>query len=197
VPLKDAQSSFRLPRRKSSVTYQSRSGFAVRLAFLAVFFPATLVSAQNSASNYEVGVIYYAAGTDFRPLVKEVSILGGHVSFNAKVKGAHAQIRLPADQPSIFRLCSADPSRFKLYRFKSEANARSMILFKSNVFIGGVKTVVQESEIALAVKKVDADCFTLTPNQNLEGGGEFGFSPDGSLVVFLFGVGDIKDYKRH
>ena len=88
-------------------------------------------------------------------------------------------------------MCGVDPSRYKLYRFKSDGNTRSVTIAKTNMLIGGSKTVLSESEIPVKIQTAESGCFTLTPQEDF-GDGEFGFSPVESLDAFMFGVGDVK-----
>jgi len=102
--------------------------------------------------HYEIGIVYYADGGSFKALDKETASQGGRSNYAAKVKGAHATLRLQADQAKVFRVCGVDPSRFKLYRFKSEGNARTVTIAKVNMWIGGTKAVLSESEISVAIQ---------------------------------------------
>jgi len=153
-----------------------------------------LARAQDTGTRYEVGTVYYAVEGSFEPLNKEIAVQSGRSNYSAKVQGAHAAIRLPENQLQVFRVCSVDPSRFKLYRFKSEANDRALVLAKINIWIGGSKTIAQQSEIPVAIKTAEGGCFTLTPQVTLDDG-EYGFSPDGSYDAFMFGIGDVKQSK--
>lgn len=152
------------------------------------------VRAQDTATHYEIGIVYYADGSGFKALDKETALQSGRSNYAAKVNGAHATIRLRADQPQVFRVCSVDPSRFKLYRFESKGNARSVTIAKVNMWIGGSKTVLSGSQIPMTIKTAESGCFALTPQPTLNDG-EYGFSPDGSIDSFMFGVGDVKQSK--
>jgi hypothetical protein len=79
----------------------------------------------------------------------------------------------------------------KLYRFKSDRNTRFVTVAKVNMWIGGARTVLSESEIPVKIQTAETGCFTLTP-QGALGDGEFGFSPVESMDAFTFGVGDLK-----
>lgn len=153
-----------------------------------------LVRAQDSGTHYEIGIVYYSDGGSLRAIDKEVSSQGGRSNYSGKVKGAHATLRLHAGLTQVFRVCGVDPSRFKLYRFKSETNARTVTIAKINMWIGGSKGVLSESEIPVAIQTSEGGCFTLTPKDTL-GDGEFGFSPLESNDAFMFGVGDVKPSK--
>jgi hypothetical protein len=167
---------------------------ALALASLIVAFSFS-ARAQDNASHHEVGIVYYANERGFNPVDKEVSVqTGSNFKSVGRVKGAHATVRLRADKPQVFLVCSVDPSRFKLYGFKSEKNERTVTIAIFNRWIGGYKTVLQESEIPVAIQAAENGCFTLTPQKTL-GTGEFGFSPEGSLNAFMFGVGDISQSK--
>jgi hypothetical protein len=149
----------------------------------------------RDATYNEVGIVYYEHDTAFKALDKEVAQQGGRSSYAARVKGAHAALRLVSDQLPTFRVCNADPSRYKLFRFKSEKNFRTLTIAKINMWIGGSKTVLSDSEIPLTIQPAESGCFTLRIKTSLEDG-EYGFSPDGSYDVFMFGVGDVKQSKE-
>jgi hypothetical protein len=172
----------------------NRTKSAVTLVFASLLAGVFLARAQDTQTRYEIGIVYYAREGGFAALEKDIEQQSGHSDYSARVKGAHATIRLPANQPQLFRVCSVDPSRFKLFRFKSEENARTVTIAKINIWIGGSKTVLPQSEVPMAVKTADGGCFTLSPQETL-GDGEYGFSPDGSYNVFMFGVGDLKPSK--
>jgi hypothetical protein len=153
-----------------------------------------LARAQEPGTHYEIGIVYYADGGSYKALDKEIASQGGRSNYSAKVKGAHATLRLQVDQTKVFRVCGVDPSRFKLYRFKSEGNARTVTIAKVNMWIGGSKGVLSESEIPVAIQASESGCFTLSPKEAM-GDGEFGFSPLESSDSFMFGVGDIRRSK--
>ena len=150
-----------------------------------------LAQLQDNDVHYDVGIVYYSDGNAFKALDKETAPQSGRKNYSARVKGAHAVVRLRADQPQVFRVCGVDPSRFKLFRFKSENNARTVTIMKNNVWIGGGKSVLSESEIPVKIQTAESGCFTLTPRETLADG-EFGFSPVEALDAFMFGVGDIQ-----
>jgi hypothetical protein len=139
----------------------------------------------------EPGIVYYLDGADAKPLVKEVATQGGRANISAKVNGAHAPIRLASGKSQMFKICGVDPTRFKLYAFKSSGNTRMVVLAKVNIWIGGVKSVVSESEVALAIHNSISNCFALETKTSLADG-EYGFSPAGSEDAFMFGVGTPK-----
>jgi hypothetical protein len=153
-----------------------------------------LARAQDTGAHYEIGIVYYADGANFKAIDKVVSSLGGRSNYSGKVKGAHATLRLQNGLPHVFRVCGVDPSRFKLYRFKSEGNVRTVTIAKVNMWIGGSKVVLPESEIPVSIEASEGNCFALTP-KSLLGDGEFGFSPTDSGDAFMFGVGDVKPSK--
>jgi hypothetical protein len=154
------------------------------------------VRAQDTAKDYAVGIVYYSSGGDFKALEKEAAPQSGRSNYSARVKGAHASVRLRGDQPLVFRVCGADPSRFKLFRFKSQGDARIVTIAKNNIWIGGSKTVLSDSEIPVAIHPAEGNCFTMTPAKSL-GDGEFGFSPLESLDAFMFGVGEVSEQGSH
>jgi hypothetical protein len=162
---------------------------AVGSMFSSQFFLAQGQDAQQP--HYQVGIVYYASDGSFKALDKEVAPQSGRSNYSAKVQGAHATVRLRGDQPKVFRVCGVDPSRFKLYRFKSEKNGRTVTIAKTNMWIGGSKTVLSESEVPVAIQTVENGCFTLTPQTTLADG-EYGFSPAGDMDAFMFGVGDVQ-----
>ncbi len=150
-----------------------------------------LAKAQDAGTHNEIGIVYYADGSNFKALDKETASQGGRSKYSAKVKGAHATLRLRVDQTKVFRVCGVDPSRFKLYRFKSEGNARIVTIAKINMWIGGSKVVLSESEIPVSIEASDSGCFALMPKETMTDG-EFGFSPLESSDSFMFGVGDVR-----
>jgi hypothetical protein len=164
------------------------------LAVASLMSPLFVARAQDTSKPNAVGIVYYADADDFKALDKEAAPQSGRSNYSAKVKGAHATVRLKADEPLIFRVCGVDPTRFKLYRFKSEENTRTVAIARNNMLIGGSKTVLSESEIPLVIQTGESGCFTLKPQKVLENG-EFGFSPLESLDAFMFGVGDAKQSK--
>ena len=164
------------------------TGPAAALVVVASLISPLSFRAQDKSTQYEIGVVYYADRDGFKPLDKETEVESGRKNYSAKVKGAHATIRRPAVRPQVFRVCMVDPTRFKLYRFKSEGNARICTIAKINIWIGGSKNVLSESEIPLSIQSAEDGCFTLTPQKTLDDG-EFGFSPYESSDVFTFGVG--------
>lgn len=173
----------------------SRTSSALALVVAAFMsFSFVTARAQDSGKHYAVRVVYYAAGGDFEALDKEAAPQSGRSIYSARVKGAHATVRLRSDASLVFRVCGVDPSRFKLYRFKSEGNTRTVAIAKNNMLIGGSKTVLSESEIPVTIQAAESACFTLTPQKALENG-EFGFSPLESLDAFMFGVGDVTHSK--
>lgn len=153
-----------------------------------------LMRAQATSAHFEIGIVYYSDGANFKSIEKEVSSQGGRSNYSGKVKGAHATLRLQSGLPHVFRVCGVDPSRFKLYRFKSEGDVRAVTIAKVNMWIGGTKVVLPESELPVSIEASEGNCFALTPKSIL-GDGEFGFSPTESTDVFMFGVGDVKPSK--
>ena len=148
------------------------------------------VRAQGTGAHYEIGIVYYADGDGFKALEKEPVSEGGRSKYLASVKGAHATLRLQAGRPQVFLVCGVDPTRFKLYRFKSEVDARTVTMATSNVWTGRSKVVLSESEIPVTIQTSGSGCFTLTPKESLREG-EFSFSPVESMDAFTFGVGAV------
>jgi len=171
------------------------AGPAVALVVVAGLFSTLWWPARaQQAAPHEIGVVYYADGAGFKALTKETAPEGGRPNYSARVKGAHAAVRLPAGQPQVFRVCGVDPTRYKLFTFKSSKNSRSVTLAKINMWVGGSKSVLSESEVAVAIQPAEAGCFTITPKEALKDG-EFGFSPAGAEDVFMFGVGEVRQGK--
>ena len=112
---------------------------------------------------HEVGVVYYTKGPDFIAIAKEVAPQSGRHNYSARVKGAHATLRLPAGRPQQFRVCGVDPSRYKLYTFKSEGNSRAVTIAKINVWIGAAKSTLSQSEVPVTSQPAAGDCFTIMP----------------------------------
>ena len=150
-------------------------------------------SPQNSAP-HEVGVVYYADGSDFKALEKEAAPASGRAHVSAKMKGAHAAVRFATGRPQSFRVCSIDPTRYKLYKLRSTKNSREVTITKVNMWIGGVKSVLSDSEIAITVQASDNGCFTIAPKEQLSDG-EYGVSPTGEEYAFTFGVGEVRRLK--
>ena len=167
---------------------------AVSLLFGTCFLPFFRPAQAQDVTPHEVGVVYYADGLEFKPLAKEIAPQSGHRNYSARVKGAHALLRLRAGQSQTFRVCGVDPSRYKLYTFKSAGDSRSVTLAKINIWIGGSKSTLSESEIAVTIQAEERDCFAIAPKEALKDG-EYGFSPAGAEDVFMFGVGDVKQVK--
>lgn len=167
-----------------------KSGLTCALAFQAML---TCASAQD-ASPQEIGVVYYLDGSGFKALEKEAAPASGRSNFSAKVKGAHAAMRLEAGGPQRFRVCSVDPVRYRLYTLRSTKNSRDVTIAKINVWIGGAKSVLSESEVPIIVQAADSGCFTIAPKEPLTDG-EYAISPVGEEYAFMFGVGAIKKPK--
>ncbi len=172
-----------------------------RLQSCALLAIATVISqfslrgpAQDVGQHQEVGIVYYLDGESLKPLEKEIVAQGGRSRYVAKVNGEHATIRLHVDQQHLFRVCGVDPSRFRLYRFKVEKNARTVTIAKNNMWVGGSKVVLMDSEIPVSIQSLESGCFTLTPKSTLVTG-EYNFSPLESLDAFTFGVGEIEKPK--
>lgn len=170
----------------------TKIGMAAALVSASLVWPLSVSpQVQRPAAPYEVGTVYYANQGSFKPLAKETAPQSGRSNYAARVKGAHAEVRLLANQPQMFLVCGVDPSRFKLFAFKSDKNSRTVTISKVNMWIGGSKTVLSESEIPVSIQQDENGCFKLTPKQAL-GNGEFGFSPVESMDAFMFGIGDVK-----
>jgi hypothetical protein len=150
-------------------------------------------SAQD-ANPHEIGVVYYAEGSGFKALEKETAPASGRSNFSAKVKGSHAIVRLATGSPQRFRVCSVDPDRYRLYTLRSTKNSRDVTLTKINIWIGGAKSVLSQSEIPITIQAADSGCFTITPKEPLTDG-EYAISPTGEEYAFTFGVGAVKQAK--
>ncbi|WP_348263087.1 hypothetical protein P8935_00690 [Telmatobacter sp. DSM 110680] len=165
---------------------------AIALVLASFMWSASLSARpQQKTVPEEVGIVYYSDSGIFKPLDKESAAEGGRSNYAARVNRAHATVRLPSGQLGLFSVCGVDPTRFKLYKFKSEGNSRTLTIARNNMLIGGSKVVISKSEIPLSIKREESGCFTLTPRKALDDG-EFGFSPLESMDAFMFGVGDIK-----
>jgi len=161
-----------------------------RIGLAGVVFQALLSSASQQAPQ-EVGIVYYAEGPNFKALEKEPAPASGRARFSAKMKGAHATVRFATGQPQRFRVCSVDPTRYKLFRLRSTKSTREVTITKVNMLIGGAKSVLSDSEIPITVQVADAGCFTIATKERLDDG-EYGFSPTGEEYAFTFGVGEVK-----
>ena len=133
-------------------------------------------------------MVYYADGSGFRPLVKEAAPASGRSKFSAKVKGAHATVRIATGGLPKLRVCSVDPSRYRLYTLRATRNSREVTISEVNVWIGGAKSVLSKSEIPIAIQAADSGCFAITPKEPLTDG-EYAVSPVGEEYAFTFGVG--------
>lgn len=154
-----------------------------------VALQALLVGAYaQDASPHEIGVVYYFDGSGFRALEKEAAPASGRSKFSAKVKGAHASVRLAVEGPQRFRICSVDPVRYRIYKLRSTKNSRDVTIQESNIWIGGAKSVLSESEVPITIVAADTGCFTIAPKQPLVDG-EYAISPVGEEYAFTFGVG--------
>ena len=157
-----------------------------------VAFMALLASAApQDLTPHEVGVVYYADGSNFKALEKEAAPASGRSIISAKIKGAHAAIRVATGQAQNFRLCSVDPMRYKLYTLRSTKNSREVTISTVNIMIGGFKSKLSESEIPTTIQATDNGCFSITAKQQLKEG-EYGWSPTGEEYAFTFGVGEVK-----
>jgi hypothetical protein len=158
-----------------------------------VLLQALPAQSQDTAP-HEIGVIYYADGSGFKALAKEAAPQSGRYTYSAKVKGAHADVRLSAGKPQSFRLCGSDPARYKLFTFQSTGNSRTVTIATVSFWIGGATSKISESEVPVAIQPADTGCFTITSKEALKDG-EYGFSPVGAEDVFMFGVGEITNHK--
>jgi hypothetical protein len=170
----------------------NKTGSGIALVLASLFSPLPLqAQAQNTGPHYRTGIVYYADNGIFKPFDKQVGTVGhGWSEYSAKVNGAHATVRLKADQPQIFLVCGVNPSHLKLYRFQSEKNARTLSMAKIR-WIADPKDVLSEAEIPVSIQSAESGCFKLTPKKPLEDG-EFGFSPTDNDDSFMFGVGSVK-----
>ncbi len=137
----------------------------------------------------EVGIVYYANGSEFRQLEKKVAVTGGR-PIMARASGAHSPVRLSDGQPYTFRICGVDPTRYKLYKLEVTKKERTLLLAKIGVW-GTMHDVSAESELPVSIQTAEDKCYVISPKEPLTAG-EYGFSPVGAEDVFLFGVGDVK-----
>jgi hypothetical protein len=154
---------------------------------------ATPARGMDSAPN-EVGVVYYGEGPGFHPIEKQKETRGGKPIFSGTVKGPHAALRLPAEPPRTFRVCGVDPTRYGLYRFASGPDSRILPIAKVALWTGKSTYILSDSEVPVAVRTVDGNCFEITPKKPLDAG-EYGFNPLGSDDVFMFGIDSAKPTK--
>jgi hypothetical protein len=166
------------------------STYRIGLIGMVVFQPLLRSASAQETAPHEPGVVYYADASNFKSLAKEAAPASGRARFSAKIKGPHAAVRFPPGQTLQFRLCSADPTRYKLYRLRSTKNSRDVTITKINIWIGGGKSALSESEIPIAVEPADSGCFTLTNKAPLSEG-EYAISPAGEESAFAFGVGEV------
>ncbi|WP_128915607.1 hypothetical protein [Granulicella sibirica] len=165
---------------------------AVALVLLSLVSLSPLMTwAEDADLRYAIGTVYYAEGSEFKAVEKEAAPQSGRGIYSAKVKGAHAALRLQAEPHQVFRVCGVDPTRYKLYRFRSDAKTR-IITIATNTLLGGYKVVLPESEIQIKIEQADNGCFTLTTQETLKDG-ELGFSPVDSLDAFMFGIGRVPE----
>jgi hypothetical protein len=57
-----------------------------------------MARAQETGPRFEVGIVYYADGGAFKALDKEVVAQKGRSNYAARVKGAHATVRLQSSR---------------------------------------------------------------------------------------------------
>lgn len=178
-------------KRTQKVFRKCRIALRVSLVLQACFLLRLKPAQAQDVNPYEIGVVYYADGSGFKALAKETAPQSGHRNYSAKVKGSHAAARLASGGGQMFRVCGVDPSRYKLYRFRSNGNSRTVIIAKVNIWIGGSRSTLSESEVPVTIQPTDDNCSTISPKEVLNDG-EYGFSPAGAEDVFMFGVGAVK-----
>ncbi len=170
----------------------NKTGWGIALVLACLMSPLSLLAqAQLKGPHYKNGIVYYADNGNFKSFNKEVASVGhGWSKYTVKVQGAHATVRLPADQPQIFLVCGVNPSHLKLYRVQSEKDARTLDMAKIR-WMADPKDTLSESEIPVSTQSAESGCFKITPEKPLEAG-EFSFSPTDNNDCFMFGVGDVK-----
>lgn len=167
-------------------------GLAVALVCQSCVLTDFMAAQAQQSGAGEIGVVYYADGPDFKALTKEkAAMLGRKAEYSGKVKGAHSDIRLTTGQQHVFRVCGVDPTRYKLYRFKSSGDWRSVAVAKVSVWVSESKNILSESEIPVTIQAANGNCYAVSAKETLTGG-EYGFMPLGADDVFMFGVGDAK-----
>lgn len=144
----------------------------------------------RDAAPQEVGVVYYADGSAFRPLAREVVTTGGRPKFTARLAGAHSPIRLTDGQHLTFKVCGVDPTRYKLYAFESSAKERTMVVARVGLW-GTTHDVTTNSEVSVEIQPLKDNCYSISTKAPLKAG-EYGFSPVGAEDVFMFGVGNVR-----
>ncbi len=166
----------------------------VGLAGVVAFHALLAVASAQDTTPHEIGAVYYADGPGFKAFEKEAAPASGRANFSARIKGAHAAVRLAAGEAQKFRVCSADPTRYKLYALRSTKNSREVTIVRVNIWIGGAKSVLSNSEIPITIEAAANGCFTIAPKEPLADG-EYGISPTGEEYAFTFGVGTGKRSK--
>ena len=141
-------------------------GFSVRLAGIFLLFALIACAFAQDAAPHEIGAVYYADGPNFKALPKEAAPASGRAKFAAKIKGPYAAVRIAAGDTQKFRVCSADPTRYKLYALRSTKKSRDVTITKVNIWIGGAKSVLSNSEIPITIEPSSNGCFTITPNNH-------------------------------
>jgi hypothetical protein len=165
--------------------------WSVGLAGVIAFHALLAGAAAQDTTPHEIGAVYYAGSSGFKALEKEAAPASGRANFTARIKGAHAAVRLAAGDAQKFRVCSGDPARYKLYALRSTKDSRDVTITKVNIWIGGAKSVLSQSENPVAIEAPDNRCFTFAPKEPLTDG-EYGISPTGEEYAYTFGVGTAK-----
>jgi hypothetical protein len=151
--------------------------------------PQLILAQAKDPTPHEVGIVYYAEGSGFKPIDKQKQAMGGKPIYSGKVKGPRSALRLIAGQPQIFRVCGVDPTRYTMYTFRSTKDLRVLSIAKVALLTAKATFILSESEVPVTIKTADSGCFEITPKKSLEAG-EYGFNPLGSDDVFMFGVDD-------
>jgi hypothetical protein len=169
-------------------------GLAVVLLCHGCLWPQGIPGQSLDGSALDAGVICHADGAECKSLEKQTGVQSGRPTYSARIKGSHSGVRLTAGQPLKFRVCGVDPTRFKLYTFRSSKDERAVAIAKIGNWTGSARSVLSQSEVPVTIQKEGSNCFEITPRDVLKSG-EYGFSPVDSNDVFAFGIGDIQRVK--
>ena len=123
----------------------------------------------------EVGIVYYANGSEFRQLEKKVAVTGGR-PIMARASGAHSPVRLSDGQPYTFRICGVDPTRYKLYKLEVTKKERTLLLAKIGVW-GTMHDVSAESELPVSIQTAEDKKMLRNLSQRALNSGRIRFQP--------------------
>lgn len=157
--------------------------------------------AQSTIMPEAIGEPYYIdpVQNTIVPLQKELAsikfssrVLGfAGSSTRAELKGNRSSVRLMPAQVPEFVIRGVDPSRFKLYRFKSKKDKRELQMSSRGVLGLSGKVTLEKSEIPLSIAECGPTCYKLKSNVELDVG-EYVISPVDSNDSFTFGVDPVQ-----